>query len=1054
MLADSVSLPPERLEPPVTAGMLRRDLGAEELPRLGVLLAAPGYGKSVAMAQLADAAPGLTVWLRLQALDGDLATFFRLLAAAMRRQVPDFGAALPTLAARAEGDARICWKAFWDEVAAYNPTGLVIALDDAHHLVVDDDAWPVLAGLVALLDRLPPRCHALLATRRRPAVALARLQARGLVRTWDQADLRFDEAAVAACWAARTGGAPPPPPALLARLEGWPLGLDLVAALPAARRGDALAAGGVLLEQLVAEELLATQPPARRAFMLGASLLPDLEPDRCAALLDEPDAATLVQALVAEQLAVPTGGGHGVWRFPAYLAAYLQAEVGRSWPAARRQTITRRLAADFLARRQPEQALAASLAAGDGAAAWAAAQAAMPAWLARGQRRACAHALDALAACPGVPPGWLPLWHGLLLGHAGDQGAARTRYEEAHRAFVAAGDVAGTLKAIVRLGTVASYHHDDPAYARWLASAEAIADQGRPEDRADLLLTRAMRAEQRGDLAQMRACNLEVLALPVDDDIEVATCATIAALNLTTHALLTGDFRAARAHGERARAIADAWGFYPMGQLARFMLADFDLTQGDVAAAAAFLGALPDRWEAALDWHDAACALTVLGHYMEVCERPREADTALQRALAIFEQANYREGCVMVLERLAALAIRRRHPARALAATEGAGELGTDAVGDMALGVWRARAWHLEGRSAEARAALASLTPALAAVEARFQLARAHLFTAACCRALGDAAGQAAAMAAYEALEAAMGYRFLRARDPELWRELRPATGPLLAPAPKLSAAPTIGLARALDAPAPLTATCFGRFEAHVAGVQLDHWPRRKAKLVLAALLLYRRGLGQLELADLLADGAAMGSVNNVQVNVKALRHLLEPELTKGDASAFVLWQDDRYRLAGEVMGDNDVETFEAGMRCAAERRARDPRAAMAAYDEALAVYHGDLFDDPFLVKYFDAERQQYRRQALQALLWQAEALAGWDEMERAEGIWRRAMAVDPTDPEAYTALIEAELMRGRPERARQVYWEYRKALKARLGIAPDDAFEATCRAFAGFSAS
>ncbi len=79
-------------------------------------------------------------------------------------------------------------------------------------------------------------------------------------------------------------------------------------------------------------------------------------------------------------------------------------------------------------------------------------------------------------------------------------------------------------------------------------------------------------------------------------------------------------------------------------------------------------------------------------------------------------------------------------------------------------------------------------------------------------------------------------------------------------------------------------------------------------------------------------------------------------------------------------------------------------------------------------------------------MLWQGKTYAGRDAAVRAEAAWRRAMGVDPTDPDAYLALITAEVARGRPERARQVYWEYRTALETYLDTDLDDDFEAACR--------
>src|SRR5205807_8137872 len=64
---------------------------------------------------------------------------------------------------------------------------VVLVLDDYHVI----DAREIHAGMVYLLDHLPPRLHLVIASRTDPPLPLARLRARGELVEVRAADLRF-----------------------------------------------------------------------------------------------------------------------------------------------------------------------------------------------------------------------------------------------------------------------------------------------------------------------------------------------------------------------------------------------------------------------------------------------------------------------------------------------------------------------------------------------------------------------------------------------------------------------------------------------------------------------------------------------------------------------------------------------------------------------------------------------------------------------------------------------------------------------------------------------
>ena len=243
---------------------------------------------------------------------------------------------------------------------------------------------------------------------------------------------------------------------------------------------------------------------------------------------------------------------------------------------------------------------------------------------------------------------------------------------------------------------------------------------------------------------------------------------------------------------------------------------------------------------------------------------------------------------------------------------------------------------------------------------------------------------------------------------------------------------------------ATLHLTAFGEFEVRVGSLRLDAWPRRKAKLVLAALMLAPHGLTTFDLAELLADAQEKGAaaVNMVQVSVFALRRILEPALGKGAASRYVHLRDERYLLDPGLLAETDLRAFDKAMDEGRRLRKPDPAGAAAAFARAVALYRGDLFAESFFQRWFEAEREAARADVLEALAWLADRHEDAGEDDAAEALLTRAGAIAPVDADVQSRLIDFHADRRRPDRVRRLYWDYRKALKARLGFAPDAAFD------------
>jgi ATP/maltotriose-dependent transcriptional regulator MalT/DNA-binding SARP family transcriptional activator len=1070
-----------KLTPPSPpAGWLERALLPESapLPPVSVLVAGPGYGKTLGLLSMASRAGAQTpvVWYSLDFYDADPATFFHYMVAGVQAHIPQFGDEVKALLVGEKLDPRLLWQRFLQSVASYNLPSLVLVLDDLHQLF--ETQSELIKALAYFFDKLPPRVHILLGSRQRVPVPLGRLQTKGLVRVWEQEQLRFSateeheflkrrapEGAIPDAWLKQA-----------ANLDGWPLGLDLTTTLEEGLNLRLDGRGSEALTEYVAEELLGAQSEERRQFMLKGSLLTELTPEACRWVFQALDAADQLSALEADHLVQRLADGVS-YRFPTYLRDYLQAEAERTLPGVALANYHRRAAAYFQDAGREELAIPHLVASRDFTGAAVSCDMSFPAMRFNGRQSLIKRWLEVFPADVALEEPVIQLWWGHFLSRNGQHDEALPAYDRAAALFEARDDVAGLFKVQVRQCTLALIQQDMKRFGQLLMKALALQTEGRNEDVVDLCLARALAAEQRGDMALMHECNEAVLGIPVDGNIEIAASHVIALMNLYTYELHRGNLAKAHQHIAQAIELADGWHFYPYHLFASFLQANLRLCEGDLEAAGAFVRQLPPHWGDLLDWHDLACAYAVLGYYHQAKGDWKESEEALRKSYGTFERAGFKEGLKVPLERMLWLAVSRKQYVRTAELIQEAGESTSQNIYDMVLQVPYARALHLAGGSASALRVLDTAIPALTDLSADLHLAKARLYEAAARLKTGETQAAETALTKALAIAEARDYGFLTTQDQVLWEELAPLVARthapqelevvvpaapieavVVAPAePELvTAAPTAPARRGAGTkPAAarpgtgplslgkLTFRAFGGFEVRLDGVMLDQWPRRKAKLILAALMLHARGLTLTQLAEALGvKDVTPATLTTLKVDVSALRRTLEPALGKGDVSRYVEMVEDRYVLAWDQVDYLDLKGFDAEMALADSTRERDPLEAAAKYDAALVHYRGNLLEDTFFQEAFEPERERYRFKALSALHWLAEFHGGRGDNTSAETALRRAVELSPCDEASYVALMRLQRAVGKPERIRQVYWDCRKALKQYLGLTPSDEFE------------
>lgn len=374
-LAEGLAPPLDsRLEPPVRTfdavprGRLLQPLRTAPAGSV-VLLAAPaGYGKSTLLSQFVTQERRPVAWLSLDDRDNDPIVLLSDIAHALGRAVPEDDDPVDRLRVGAGGSTGVVAHSLprlgsW---LSERNEPLVIILDDVH-CVGSRDALEVFRALCAHPHGV---AGLVLAGRAAPRLPLSRLRADGRLWELTVADLRMTVSeGTAMLRAAGVDVDDAQAAEVVRRTEGWPAAIYLAALMLRRRRGDGagmppLGADDANFTAYVREEVLARIGSEDAAFLIGSSILDELRPDLCDAVLQRDDSDTRLRALAAAGLFVmPVDPRGRAYRVHSLFRDLLLAELRRR-PGVERD-LHRRAGAVYRRDGVWEQAVRHAVAAGD-----------------------------------------------------------------------------------------------------------------------------------------------------------------------------------------------------------------------------------------------------------------------------------------------------------------------------------------------------------------------------------------------------------------------------------------------------------------------------------------------------------------------------------------------------------------------------------------------------------------------------------------------------------------------------------------------------------------
>jgi DNA-binding SARP family transcriptional activator len=238
--------------------------------------------------------------------------------------------------------------------------------------------------------------------------------------------------------------------------------------------------------------------------------------------------------------------------------------------------------------------------------------------------------------------------------------------------------------------------------------------------------------------------------------------------------------------------------------------------------------------------------------------------------------------------------------------------------------------------------------------------------------------------------------------------------------------------------PPLLAVSTLGATALSLAGTRLDApWLERRAGQLFKYLLAERGRTAKVdEIAENIWPGSDYHTGSRVRYYVHELRRELEPARASRSTSAYVRCAAGGYAL-DMARVEVDADLFQALIGEGLAHRERDPEAAAARIESAIALYGGEFLCDEPYASWAADERQRLHELACTGLSMLAEIRLAADRAAAAAEALTRLASLQPYDEDVHRRLIALDLRLGRRSDALRRYAALRSRLRREFGEEP-----------------
>lgn len=1053
--------------------------------RLSLVQASTGYGKSTALGQLLNTGMPL-FWYTVSEGDADPQQFLAHLITSFRLGLPALAdTPLALLQETYPGNLRAALDALLNTLNDCITAPSLVVIDDYHFAAPrsSSDIRPVASEGFAptvgtLMDRfiryLPNELHIILSSRYPLDLeGLVTWRARGQVLELKREALAFTPPEIAALFREKYNSplSPLQIDVLADKTEGWPIALQLVwqemRTKPSTDLGLLLGAGSPSLDTLfeyLARNVLVQQPGQVQEFLLGTSILRELDAEACQALVTC-DCHAILDFLLEHDLFVTVAGhaqsdpsaqvdiegAQAHYRYHHLFHDFLREQAARKEPERLRERHLR-AAQYYRDAGNPDEAIyhLHQASAFDESAILIEQS---------GESMLRAGRLDTLAGWMDVIPPEIVATRPLLMFYLGDLARLRSRFEEAlawykeaERVWRSMNDASGVARALrgealVYLDTVRPAHAED-LLEQALRIYDGLDDRVTRARLLELLAENKLNMGKAGEAEQLRAQARTWRAEGPSEDV----------LGVRVK-LRTGKL-------DEAREVLQAWAEQERGQAhaprahreTLLILALVHAMQGHAEEA---LATAREGLEVAAQLGSpfvSAVGQMRLGHARQICGDLDGALHSYELAVQLGDRVAVRRtraeamwGMTRAHGYAGDLEAARRAAAEGCEIGRNAGDVWIVALIQVALGASLVRA-HKDREAiqvlGDALADFRSCADTFGETAARLWLALGYW----------QANQRERAMSQLEqalALVQAHHYEYVVTQRTLLgWDDARVVVPLLLEMQKRVDTRPALA-SRAIFAIRLLAAMGLSEVAVHP-GYQVriqtlgplrvwrgdeeiapQDWKRRKARELLELLVTFRgKWLEREQIFEFLWSGEAPATAaRDFKVALNALMNVLEPERAPNEPSAFIARQDTAYGLRTGADVEIDAEEFIRSLSQAEET------GDLETFSRALALYQDDyLAADARYAEWASAERERLLASYLRAADRLAAELLVQSRYDECIYWCEKILSRDRCWEHAYRLMMRAFSGGGNQAQAQRVFDRCAHVLREELDVEPSAA--------------